>query len=99
MVTPAMAAPSDLAFSTILSVNSELVQNLDYAPTFLEIAGAKPPTNMQGRSLVPLLKGDVPDDWRSSIYYHYYEYPGAHMVPRHCGVRTKDERLRRSQIR
>ncbi len=75
------------------SVCKELVQNLDYAETFLEIAGAEIPDSMQGRSLVPLLKGETPSDWRQSIYYHYFEYPGPHMVPRHCGVRTKDKKL------
>ncbi|MDG2014294.1 MAG: sulfatase [Pirellulaceae bacterium] len=75
------------------SVNDELVQNLDYAPTFLDIAGVKPPPTMQGRSLVPLLEGETPADWRESLYYHYYGYPAVHMVPRHCGVRTKNHKL------
>ena len=70
------------------SVNGDLVQNLDYAETFLEIAGAEIPADMQGRSIVPLLTGEKPDDWRESIYYHYYELPGAHRVTRHYGVRT-----------
>lgn len=70
------------------SRNRDLVQNLDYAPTFLEMAGAELPGDLQGRSLVPLLKGGRPDDWRDAIYYHYYEYPGVHMVAKHRGVRT-----------
>lgn len=70
------------------SRNHDLVQNLDYASTFLEIAGAKIPDDLQGRSLVPLLKGERPGDWRDAIYYHYYEYPSVHMVARHRGVRT-----------
>ena len=56
------------------SRNTDLIQNLDYAQTFLELAGAKIPEDMQGKSLVPLLKGNTPKDWRKSIYYHYYEY-------------------------
>ena len=68
--------------------NSQLVQNLDYAPTFLEIAGAEIPADLQGRSLVPLLRGDADTAWRDAIYYHYFEYPGFHMVPPHRGVRT-----------
>jgi arylsulfatase A-like enzyme len=68
--------------------NHDLVQNLDYAPTFLEIAGAPVPPDMQGRSLVPLLKGERPADWRDAIYYHYFEYPSVHMVARQRGVRT-----------
>ncbi len=75
------------------TVNTDLVQNLDYAETFLDIAGADIPEDMQGRSLVPLLKGETPDDWRESVYYHYYEYPGAHMVARHNGVRTDRYKL------
>lgn len=74
------------------SKNVDLVQNLDYAPTFLEMAGAKVPADMQGKSLVPLLKGQQPK-WRDAIYYHYYEYPSVHMVPRHNGVRTRDFKL------
>ncbi|MBK9383738.1 MAG: sulfatase [Planctomycetes bacterium] len=72
---------------------SELVQNLDLAPTFLEAAGAEIPAWMQGRSLVPLLRGETPRDWRSSIYYHYYEHPGTHDVARHYGVRTATRKL------
>lgn len=68
------------------SVNSELVSNLDFAETFLEIAGADIPEDMQGESLVPVLAGKTPEDWRDSHYYHYYEYPGWHMVQRHEGV-------------
>ena len=73
--------------------DTHLVQNLDYAQTFLDMAGAKQPADMQGRSLVPLLKGETPDDWRDAIYYHYYEYPSVHMVPRHNGVRTDRYKL------
>ncbi|MCH2123008.1 MAG: sulfatase, partial [Pirellulaceae bacterium] len=65
------------------SVNEDMIQNLDYAETFLDMAQAPIPADMQGRSLVPLLKGETPADWRTSIYYHYYEYPSVHMVPRH----------------
>ncbi|NOX53650.1 MAG: sulfatase [Planctomycetes bacterium] len=68
------------------TVNKDLVSNLDFAETFLDIAGAPIPSDMQGRSLVPLLKGRTPTDWRKSFYYHYYEFPGAHHVRRHYGV-------------
>ncbi len=67
---------------------TEDVQNIDYAPTFLELAGAPIPDDIQGRSLVPLLRGEHPKDWRKAIYYHYYEYPAEHMVKRHYGIRT-----------
>ncbi len=67
-------------------VNTDLVSNLDFAQTFLDIAGAEIPDDMQGASLVPILKGETPEDWRETHYYHYYEYPGWHMVHRHEGV-------------
>lgn len=68
------------------SVNEQLVSNLDLAQTFLDIAGAKADPEMQGMSLVPLMKGKTPSDWRKYHYYEYYEYPGWHMVQRHEGV-------------
>ncbi|MDA1045115.1 MAG: sulfatase, partial [Verrucomicrobia bacterium] len=68
------------------SVNTDLVQNIDFAETFLELAGSPIPSNMQGRSIVPLLEGKTPEDWRKSLYYHYYEYPVVHSVRRHEGV-------------
>lgn len=75
------------------SLNTNLVQNLDYAETFLEMAGAEIPGDMQGRSLVPLLKGESVTDWRTSIYYHFYEYPSVHMCPKHNGVRNQRYKL------
>jgi len=75
------------------SKTTKMVQNLDYAETFLDIARATIPDDMQGVSLVPLLKGENPKDWRKSIYYHYYEYPSVHMVPRHNGIRTNRYKL------
>ena len=75
------------------SVSTDLVQNLDYAETFLEIAGVEVPAWMQGRSLVPLLRGESPADWRDSIYYHYHAFPSVHRVARHHGVRTERYKL------
>jgi arylsulfatase A-like enzyme len=69
------------------------VQNLDFAETFLDIAGQPIPPDMQGRSLVPLLKGQTPADWRKAIYYHYFEYPAVHAVQRHYGIRTDRYKL------
>ena len=68
------------------SVNNDIVSNLDFPETFLEMAGVPIPDDMQGRSLVPILEGRKPADWRTSIYYHYYEYPAVHMVKKHEGV-------------
>lgn len=68
------------------SVNADLVQNIDFAETFLDMADLSIPDDMQGKSLVPLLEGRTPADWRDSLYYHYYEYPGSHEVRCHEGV-------------
>ena len=79
------------------SRNEDLVQNIDYAETFLDIAGAPIPGDMQGRSLVPLLRGKRPADWRKSIYYHYHEHLG-HGVARHYGIRTERYKLIRFYV-
>ncbi len=71
----------------------QLVQNLDFAPTFLTMAGVDLPETMQGRSLVGLLGDEKPARWRTSIYYHYHEFPGPHSVARHYGVRTERYKL------
>lgn len=70
------------------SVNKDLVQNIDFAETFLAMAGVKAPADMQGESLVPLMKGETPPTWRKSLYYHYYEFPRPHRVQPHEGVAT-----------
>ncbi|MBX3451608.1 MAG: sulfatase [Planctomycetaceae bacterium] len=75
------------------SVNNNLVSLLDFAETFLDVAGLDVPADMQGRSLVPLLKGNTPEDWRKSLYYHYYEYPVPHRVRPHYGVITDRYKL------
>ncbi len=68
-----------------------MVQNIDYAPTFVDIAGGRSPEALHGRSMVPVLRGQTPADWRKSIYYHYYD-PG-HGVAKHYGVRTEKHTL------
>ena len=70
------------------SSNRHLVSNLDVAQTFLEVAGQPQPSDMQGASMLPLMKGERPADWRRSFYYHYYE-KGEHNVPPHDGLRTQ----------
>ena len=73
--------------------NDDMVQNLDFAQTFLEAAQIKAPEDMQGQSLIPLLKQE-PKEWkRDAAYYHYYEYPGWHSVKRHYGMVTKEYKL------
>ena len=70
---------------------TQLIQNIDYAPTFMEAAGLAVPDEVQGRSLVPLLHDKGPN-WRDSLYYAYYEL-GEHAVPQHFGVRTDRYKL------
>ncbi len=64
----------------------DIVSNLDFAETFCEVAGVPVPAEMQGRSLVPVLQGQTPGDWRKDFYYHYYEWPAVHNVRPHYGV-------------
>ncbi len=77
------------------SVSTALSMNIDFGPTFLDYAGAEIPSDMQGRSLRPVLdnEGRTPEDWREAVYYHYYEYPAEHSVKRHYGIRTNDYKL------
>ncbi len=75
------------------STVDHMIQNIDYAPTFLDAAGIDVPVDMQGESLLPLMEGRRGRHWRESIYYHYYEYPAVHMVARHYGVRTDRYKL------
>lgn len=74
---------------------TEMVQNIDYAPTFLQWTGLPVPAAIQGRSLTGLAEGRAPGNWRDAIYYHYYEYPGFHSVRAHYGVRDERYKLMR----
>ena len=71
----------------------DMVQNIDYAPTFLELAGVEVPSDIHGCSFLPLLKGEAWTPNRDGVYYHYYEYPDEHAVKRHLGVRTETHKL------
>ena len=75
------------------SVSDKMVMNLDLAETFLDIAGVEIPTDMQGKSITPILAGEQTPDWRKSVYYHYYEFPQPHHVHPHTGVRTARYKL------
>jgi len=75
------------------SVQQAMAINPDFAPTFMDLAGLSKPAEMQGRSLVPLLKGRRPADWRTSWYYRYYHDPGHHNTRAHYGVRTATHKL------
>ena len=72
---------------------AELVQNIDYAATFLDVAGVDIPQDIQGVSLLPLLKGEKSIEGRDAIYYHFFEDPAEHMVKKHYGVRTDRYKL------
>lgn len=75
------------------TVSDAMVQNLDYAQTFLDAAGIKAPDDMQGESMIPLLEGKINAWKREAVYYHYYEYPAVHMVKRHYAIVTKEYKL------
>ena len=75
------------------SVNTDMLTNVDFAPTFLDSAGLEKPAAMQGKSFLPLASGRRLSGWPASVYYHYYEYPAVHMVKRHYGVRTARYKL------
>jgi arylsulfatase A-like enzyme len=75
------------------SKSTEMVQNLDYAQTFLDAAGISAPADMQGQSLLPLLTGNAESWTRDAVYYHYYEYPAVHMVKRHYAIVTEEFKL------
>jgi arylsulfatase A-like enzyme len=75
------------------SKDRHIVTNVDYAETFLDLAGVASPSDMQGRSLVGLMTGKSPKDWPDAMYYHYYDYPAVHAVRPHYGVRTDRYKL------
>jgi arylsulfatase A-like enzyme len=75
------------------SVCDKIVLNLDFAPTFLDCAGLPAAAEMQGRSFRGLLEGTAPTDWRTAMYYRYYEFPQPHHVQPHYGVRTERHKL------
>ena len=74
------------------TVSKEMILNVDFAPMMMDAAGMKVPEDMQGRSFLPLLRGQKPKDWRSAMYYRYY-HPGDHNVARHYGIRTERYKL------
>jgi len=76
-----------------LTRSDTLALNIDFAPTFLEIAGLPVSAEMQGRSLLSVLRGRAPSNWRTSMYYRYYHDPGDHNTRAHYGVRTRTHKL------
>lgn len=95
MYEQSLRTPLVMRFPAALQIkgpSDQLVQNIDYAPTFMDLAGLEVPDDMQGQSLIPMLQGDT-TQWRQAIYYHYYEYPNEHGVKKHYGVRTDRYKL------
>jgi arylsulfatase A-like enzyme len=96
MYNESFKTPLLIRWPNVITANTtedELVQNLDFAQTFLEAAGVEAPKDMQGESLLPLFKKEK-DEWtRDAVYYHYYEYPAEHAVKRHYGIATKEYKL------
>jgi arylsulfatase A-like enzyme len=84
-----MRYPKEIKPGTTIS---KLVQNLDFAPTFLDYAGVTIPKEIQGESFRKLVSGKT-GEWRDAVYYTYYEYPGVHAVKRHYGVATERYKL------
>ncbi|RAJ69861.1 arylsulfatase A-like enzyme [Streptomyces sp. Amel2xB2] len=97
MYDPAMRIPLVMRWPGVVapgSVSDDLVANVDFAPTLLELAGVEPPERMQGRSLVPLLRGESPEDWRDAVYYRYYMHlDHDHRVQASYGIRTRTHKL------
>lgn len=71
------------------SVNENIISNIDFAPTLLDLAGISTDQKMQGTSFVPVLDGKSLVDWQDAMYYHYYEFPFWHHVQPHYGIRTQ----------
>jgi arylsulfatase A-like enzyme len=96
MYEESMGTPLMVRFPQKVTVGAtdKLVSNLDIAPTLLDLAGVDVPGDMQGMSLVPLMSDTPAKEWRSAVYYHYYEYPyGWHKVKKHYGIRTDRYKL------
>jgi arylsulfatase A-like enzyme len=92
MYEPCLTTPLIVRYPPLTkagAVNDNMVLNIDHAPTLLQLAGAEHPTDMQGRSYAPILRGQTPADWRTSMYYRYWMHlDGSHNVPAQYGVRT-----------
>jgi arylsulfatase A-like enzyme len=96
MYEEAMRMPLIVRYPSMIaagSVNDDLVVNIDFMPSILELAGLSIPSDVQGRSVVPILKGITPADWRAAVYYHYWQHILHCDVAAHIGIRTKDRKL------
>jgi len=96
MYEPSLRVPLIVRFPAKIAagaMNDAIVNNTDFAPTLLDLAGVKAPASMQGRSFRPILEGHTPADWRTATYYRYWMHMAHHDNPAHYGIRTKDFKL------
>jgi arylsulfatase A-like enzyme len=96
MYEESLRMPFLIRWPTVIKAGTKgdaIALNVDFAPTFLQAAGLPVPADMQGHSLLPVLRGRTPADWRSSMYYRYYHDPGHHNTRAHYGVRTRTHKL------
>lgn len=96
MYEPSMKMPLMIRYPEMVTPGTEvtaMTQNIDFAPTFLDMCGIEVPSSMQGESFLPFMRGEEPEGWRDALYYHFYEHPGFHNVQRHYGIRTRRYKL------
>ena len=97
MYEESLSMPLLIRYPPLVAAGStcdDIVVNVDFCPTFLDLMGVEIPRDVQGRSFVPLLRGDRPDDWPTSMYYRYWMHRDpAHRCPAHYGVRTLKHKL------
>ncbi|MEV0007087.1 sulfatase [Streptomyces sp. NPDC051840] len=97
MYEPSMRIPLVVRWPGVVPAGTsttDLVVNVDYAQTILDLAGVEAHPRMQGRSLLPLLRGEHPEDWRQAVYYRYFEHLDAnHNAQASYGIRTHTHKL------
>jgi arylsulfatase A-like enzyme len=82
--------PKEIETNTI---NKDIINNVDFAPTILDYAGVRAPSKMQGRSFRKNLSGNTPQNWRQATYYRYWMHRAHHDVPAHYAIRTERYKL------
>jgi len=96
MYEPSLRMPFVLRYPAMAQQqkeNNDIISNIDFAPTILDIAQVPIPEDIQGHSFANNIAGDTPDDWQTSMYYHYYEFPFWHHVQPHYGIRNERYKL------
>ena len=96
MYEPSLRVPLMVRWPGVIragSTSDKFALNIDFAPTFLNLAGLPTPADMQGASLVDILQGRPAPGWRDAIYYRYYHDPGHHNTRAHLGLRTATHKI------